>query len=47
MKDERSELRDIYAVVAMHALILEKGYEPDICKKSYQIADQMLEERDK
>jgi len=45
--NNNSELRDIFALLAMHALILEKGYNQDVCKRSYEIADQMLEERDK
>jgi hypothetical protein len=40
-------LRDIFAVMAMHALILEKGYVDKVCEKAYKIADDMMVERDK
>jgi len=41
------ELRDIFAIITLHALMMEQGYKPDVCKKAYEIADQMLDERDK
>jgi len=41
------ELKDIFAALAMHALLLENGPKQDIAKKSYEIAEQMLQERDK
>ena len=41
------ELRDIFAGLALHALLLEEGSKTDISKRAYEIADQMLEERDK
>ena len=47
MKNNDSELRDIFALLAMHALLLEDGYKADVCKRSYEIADEMLETRDK
>lgn len=40
-------LRDIFAIMAMHALILEKGYDAQVCENAYKIADDMLTERDK
>lgn len=47
-KDYSSDgLRDIFAVMAMHALILEKGYDSQVCENAYKIADEMLLERDK
>lgn len=42
-----NDLRDIFAILTLHALLLEKGNREGICKQAYQIADQMLEERDK
>jgi hypothetical protein len=47
MNQSNGELRDIFAIVAMHSLILEKGYDAEVCKKAYQIADDMMQERDK
>lgn len=41
------ELRDIFAGLALHALLLEDGNKEEITKKAYEIADKMLEERDK
>jgi hypothetical protein len=47
MKQNESELRDIFACFALHAIIMEKGYSENACNESYKIADQMLVERDK
>ena len=41
------EMRDIFAGLALHALIIEGGFKADTSKRAYEIADQMLEERDK
>jgi len=42
-----NDLRDIFAILTLHALLLEKGNRDGICKEAYNIADQMLIERDK
>lgn len=42
-----NDLRDIFAILALHALLLEKGNQEGVCKQAYEIADQMLVERDK
>jgi hypothetical protein len=47
MKENDSELRDIFACIALHAIITQKGYNETSCTESYKIADQMLVERDK
>lgn len=41
------EMRDIFAGLALHALLIEGGFTSDIGKRAYEIADHMLEERDK
>lgn len=46
MKDN-GELRDIFAILTLHALIIDKGYAEGACTEAYKIADQMLTERDK
>ena len=42
-----SDLRDIFAILSLHALIINKGYAEGACTEAYKIADQMLTERDK
>lgn len=42
-----NDLRDIFAILSLHALLLDQGNKEGICKEAYQIADQMLIERDK
>jgi len=42
-----NDLRDIFAILAMHALLIEKGNNEGLCREAYKIADDMLIERDK
>jgi hypothetical protein len=42
-----NDLRDIFAILAMHALLLDQGNKEGLCSEAYKIADQMLIERDK